>query len=637
MIPLRHANRFGEGFCPKILMKMCRYAPLIAVMFFVFAQLSSASAETRTLKMYFTHTKESATITFKKDGKYLSSGLKKANRFLRDWRRKEPTKMDPALLDLVWEVYQKSGSRKPVHVISGYRSPRTNKMLRRRGRGVAKNSQHTRGKALDFFLPDVSVAKLRALGLKEHRGGVGYYRGSFVHLDTGRVRHWPRMSSRQLSKVFPRGRTIHVPSNGKPLKGYKVAEANLKRGLNADGTRRNTAVRKSLLAGLFKKGNDGDEGEAPAPTRRPPQLDKSVPVAALLPNAERQRGPDPFSLERTAVSEADAARKRDQDAAAQLAREAADSLANSGTPASANALDRLAVPRKRPSEIALASMQVPLRGGAGDSALEAGLTPARPAVFALAAPQSLQQTIARSGYVPVSVPERAKQLAADQDISKLKARIETALAQGRKLTPAEEAAERQGNSKLEEALKYIPVPSQPDRSRDDAQIALAALSGSGAVRSSVVLSDLRPAIASSANAMVFGSRKSGAPSLLNQPSAETIAAIREQLRVPLPSSNPAGSETGFDRIASSNSSDESELSLGNLASETVKDWAVSSSTRVGSVAMLKAPDYRQGTRRALPASVYSAGFIQAAFPLRADRFSGRAFDRVAFAHFEHGQ
>ena len=62
--------------------------------------------------------------------------------------------MDPALLDLVWEVYQKSGARKPIHVISGYRSPRTNKMLRRRGRGVAKTSQHTRGKALDFFLPE---------------------------------------------------------------------------------------------------------------------------------------------------------------------------------------------------------------------------------------------------------------------------------------------------------------------------------------------------------------------------------------------------------------------------------------------------------------------------------------------------
>ena len=139
--------------------------------------------------------------------------------------------MDPALFDLVWEVYKKSGSRKPIHVISGYRSPRTNNMLRRRGRKVARNSQHTRGKALDFFMPDVSVKKIacpRSEG--SPRWGSGYYRGSFVHLDTGRVRHWPRMSSRQLARVFPRGRTIHVPSNGKPLRGYKTASLNLKKG-----------------------------------------------------------------------------------------------------------------------------------------------------------------------------------------------------------------------------------------------------------------------------------------------------------------------------------------------------------------------------------------------------------------------
>ena len=215
---------------------------------------TEAQAETRTLKMYFTHTKERATITFKKNGKYVSSGLRKANRFLRDWRRKEPTRMDPALLDLVWEVYQKSGSRKPIHVISGYRSPRTNKMLRRRGRKVATKSQHTLGKALDFFMPDVSVTKLRALGLKAHRGGVGYYRGSFVHLDTVVFRHWPRMSKRQLSRVFPRGKTIHVPSNGRALKGYKVALANLKKGRNADGSKRSTTVRRTLLASIFPAG-----------------------------------------------------------------------------------------------------------------------------------------------------------------------------------------------------------------------------------------------------------------------------------------------------------------------------------------------------------------------------------------------
>ena len=121
--------------------------------------------------MYYTHTKKSITVTFKKNGRYDKAGLKKLNRFLRDFRRNEPTNMDPELFDLVWEVYKKSGSRKPIQVISGYRSPKTNNMLRSRGRNVAKTSQHPMGKALDFFMADVSVDKLRALGLQAHRGG----------------------------------------------------------------------------------------------------------------------------------------------------------------------------------------------------------------------------------------------------------------------------------------------------------------------------------------------------------------------------------------------------------------------------------------------------------------------------------
>jgi uncharacterized protein YcbK (DUF882 family) len=188
----------------------------------------SANAETRKLKLYFLHTGEKATITYKKNGGFVPAGLKKVNYFLRDWRRNEPTKMDPELLDLIWEVYRKSGSRGYVHVISGYRSPATNNMLRKRSRGVAKNSQHTLGKALDFFLPDVKLAKLRKIGLIKQYGGVGYYPRSgspFVHMDTGRVRHWPRMSRKELVRVFPNGKTLHVPSDGKPLRGYKQAVA----------------------------------------------------------------------------------------------------------------------------------------------------------------------------------------------------------------------------------------------------------------------------------------------------------------------------------------------------------------------------------------------------------------------------
>lgn len=203
----------------------------VATGLFILCSAGIASAETRSLKLYFLHTKERAEITYKVNGKYIDSGLRKINRLLRDWRRDEPTKMDPKLLDLVWEVYSQSGSRDYIHVISAYRSPATNSMLRKRSKGVAKNSQHTLGKALDFFLPDVKLSKLRAIGLKVGNGGVGYYPTSgspFVHMDTGRVRHWPRMSRKELVQLFPDGKTLHIPTDGKPLPGYERALASYK-------------------------------------------------------------------------------------------------------------------------------------------------------------------------------------------------------------------------------------------------------------------------------------------------------------------------------------------------------------------------------------------------------------------------
>jgi uncharacterized protein YcbK (DUF882 family) len=78
--------------------------------------------------------------------------VKQLNNFLRDWRRNEPTKMDPQLFDLIWTVYQQSGSRQPIHVVSGYRSPDHQRhALRSRSRGVAQKSQHMLGKAMDFY------------------------------------------------------------------------------------------------------------------------------------------------------------------------------------------------------------------------------------------------------------------------------------------------------------------------------------------------------------------------------------------------------------------------------------------------------------------------------------------------------
>ena len=101
-----------------------------------------ANGDTRTLDIYHTHTKESASITYKRNGSYDRAALDKLNWILRDWRRDEPTNMDPRLFDIVWEVHREVGSNEPLHIVSAYRAPETNAMLRRRSRAVAKHSQH---------------------------------------------------------------------------------------------------------------------------------------------------------------------------------------------------------------------------------------------------------------------------------------------------------------------------------------------------------------------------------------------------------------------------------------------------------------------------------------------------------------
>ncbi|GAB4235403.1 MAG: hypothetical protein Kow0032_19920 [Methyloligellaceae bacterium] len=179
-----------------------------------------AAADTRTLTIYNIHTKETAEITFKKDGEFLPEGLKQINHIFRDWRRNEETEIDPELVDLVWQLHRELGSREPVHLISGYRSRKTNESLRRRGGGQASKSRHILGKAADIHFPDVPIKELRNSALVHEVGGVGYYPKSgipFVHVDTGRIRHWPRLGRQELAALFPHGHTHHVPRDGKPI------------------------------------------------------------------------------------------------------------------------------------------------------------------------------------------------------------------------------------------------------------------------------------------------------------------------------------------------------------------------------------------------------------------------------------
>ena len=203
-------------------------------------QNAIAEGDTRTISLHHMHTGEDITITFKREGRYDESALEKLNWFLRDWRKQQETKMDPHLIDLVWEVQRESGSKEPIWVVCGYRSPETNAMLRRRSSGVARFSQHMLGHAMDFYIPGVPLAQLRAMGLRLQRGGVGFYPTSgspFVHMDTGGVRMWPRMTREQLVRVFPDQRTVYLPSDNRPLAGYDLALADIKkRGGNSSDT-----------------------------------------------------------------------------------------------------------------------------------------------------------------------------------------------------------------------------------------------------------------------------------------------------------------------------------------------------------------------------------------------------------------
>ncbi len=152
--------------------------------------LADASAG-RALRFTHTHTGERLAVEYFSRGEYLTDALAEVNHFLRDFRTGDVHAIDAELLDLLHALTQRTGTNTPLQVISGYRSPATNEMLRHRSEGVAAGSLHMRGQAIDIRLADVPLAMLRERALEMRRGGVGYYPASdFVHVDTGRVRTW---------------------------------------------------------------------------------------------------------------------------------------------------------------------------------------------------------------------------------------------------------------------------------------------------------------------------------------------------------------------------------------------------------------------------------------------------------------
>ena len=164
---------------------------LLLFLLILWAGNTSADSGSHALSFYQTHTRERLTVVFKENGLYRREALEKVNYLFRDHRTGEVHKIDPKLLDFLYDLLTKVDNHGEVHIISAYRSPKTNKKLRARGGGVAVASQHMKGKALDFRLPGTDTKELRDAAWEMKRGGVGYYpKLDFIQIDTGRVRWW---------------------------------------------------------------------------------------------------------------------------------------------------------------------------------------------------------------------------------------------------------------------------------------------------------------------------------------------------------------------------------------------------------------------------------------------------------------
>lgn len=147
--------------------------------------------DARTLKFFHTHTGQSLEVTYYQNGLYRLESMEQLRDFLADWRNGEKKEIDPKLMDILWKIQQTTGNSNTFEVISAYRSPGTNRYLRSKSKGVAQNSQHIVGKAIDVRLRGLDTKELRDIALQLKLGGVGFYaKNDFVHVDTGRVRRW---------------------------------------------------------------------------------------------------------------------------------------------------------------------------------------------------------------------------------------------------------------------------------------------------------------------------------------------------------------------------------------------------------------------------------------------------------------
>ncbi len=602
-----------------ILSLVLAMAPMLA------PSVSHAAGDTRSLKLYFVHTGEKAVITFKRNGKFDPQGLQQMNRFLRDWRRNQPTKMDPRLFDLIWEVYRQSGSREYIHVVSGFRSPQTNSMLRSRTKGVAEKSQHMLGKAMDFYLPDVKLANLRAIGMKMQVGGVGFYPKSsspFVHMDVGNVRSWPRMSRQELVRLFPSGKTMHLPADGQPLPGYQQAVADYKRRAGSVQIEMAEASpkKRGFFARLFGGGADeeeesgGMEESAPvvaAPKQTAPVRQPSAPVVepeqpVMTAQLEQPAAPDidaPVPMVRPAFREP---------AQAGMATALLPSSHSSAQDALAAALPAAPEPQQPATDgfADLASYKIPVPS----------LAPTRAQQETASAEAMLEQSaLEKLAYVPVpgSRPEIAQALAA-QAKSAAEQKNEGAIEQA-SLSPAVAAALARNTTGAQEDAD-LAVDEPPSEGTPAYQAEAAALAASSGAEHAEYSTD-EPEDGDGDGAMQLAALEP-----VQKPAATDLAALPTQV-APAKGGRPK-------KVDADAATREPVRTEPKLTTQIISQWALSKARVELNSKPVKAPRFVSPTLRAQPTAVYTAGFSPKTASVDPGRFSGNAVNFMEVRKFD---
>lgn len=564
---------------------------------------SQAAGDTRSLKLYFIHTGEKAVITYKRNGKFDPKGLEQLNRFLRDWRKNQPTKMDPRLFDLIWEVYRQSGSRDYINVVCGFRSPGTNEMLRGRSRksGVAEKSQHMLGKAMDFFIPDVKLATLRAIGMKMQVGGVGFYPKSgspFVHMDVGGVRAWPRMSRDELVRLFPKGNTIHIPADGKPLPGYQQAMADYKRRgsgpqIQIASVSESAPKHKTLFAALFGGGADEQEDES----------DDSTPVAvakATPPKAE----PAPAEPQQTEVADLNAPVPQVRPAFSNqpAASEVASALV---APPSGNAAQQalaaaLPADQAQPQQFAdLSAYSIPVpsllgqRRAPGDAEV-ASTDPLLTGANALPVPTPIERpSVAENLLAAADADPEADADEADQDA----------------LSPAvADALDQQRNEDVESQIASKAPPQTVEQAINAAMTQKAP-----AAKPPLELAALAPMTKSAS----FGDG-------FDEPAVESAVAQG----LPAKGGRPTHKEA-----AAADASRTTVRTEPKLTEKMISQWALTNARLEMASKQVKAPRFVSQTMRAQPTAVYAEGFNVKTASVDPARFSGTAVNFMEVRKF----